>query len=336
MRSTADRFLVRRCARTLSLQGVAAMSRSAFHRLAMAFFLMLSPLAQAILPVGSAFTYQGELRNAGQVANGDYDFHFKLYTESSGGTQVGATVNTSATVAGGRFSASLDFGADAFKGDRRYLEISVSPSGMNTFETLTPRQETTGVPYAIAQHMRKIVVTGNAMHHPNDAQTTATRWGPQLSGTAQPIGFSIPAPADWDNTLPFTVTLYFAVPTLATSSIVNWRLQAASMDLNLGVAAANSGWDTLGYAGLEDGTPLNIFAAPGRQNMMKSQTWTPHWNSSVQTWYFGTGPNTNNDFHDDPFWSFMFQRGTAVSGGNGEGYSAGLIVVAAEIEYPSH
>lgn len=313
------------------------MFRHAFRNVAFALVLLLSPYAQATQVVGSAFTYQGELRNAGQVSNGDYDFRFKLYNEISSGTQVGPTVNTTAVVIGGRFNASLDFGPDAFMGERRYLEIEVSPSGTGVFETLTPRQEVTGTPYAIAKRMRSIVITGNAMHRwPTDVQVTPTLWGPKLSGTAQPIGFSIPAPADWDNKLPFTVTLYFAVPTLTTSSIVNWRLQASSQNLNLNVTQANSGWDTLGYAAQEDGTPLNIYAAPSRQNMMKSQTWTPHWSSGTQTWYFGTGPNTNNDFQHDPFWSFLFQRGTAVSGGNGEGYSQGLIVVAAEVRYPTH
>ncbi|MEO5624653.1 MAG: hypothetical protein ABIQ70_01435 [Dokdonella sp.] len=314
------------------------MSRTVFGWLtaaALAFFV--SSCAYAAQPVGSAFTYQGELRNAGQVANGLYDFHFSLYDSISFGTQIGTTLNATVTVAGGRFTANLDFGADAFQGDRRYLEIAVSPSGGNTYETLTPRQETTGAPYAIAKRVRSIVVSGNGMYHnPSDAQVTATRWGPQLSGTAQPIGFSIPKPADWDSTQTFTVTLYFAVPTLTTSSIVNWRLEAGSQNTNLDVGSANSGWDNLGYGGTEDGSPLNIYAAPGRTNMMKSQTWTAHWSSTYSTWYFGAGVNTNNDFRNDPLWTFTFQRGSGVTGGNGEGYTQGLIVVAAEVQYASH
>ena len=55
----------------------------------------------------------------------------------------------------------------------------------------------------------------------------------------------------------------------------------------------------------------------------------------AETWYFGTGVNTNNDFRGDPFWTFQFIRGSSVSGGNGEGYSQGLIVVSAEVQYPS-
>lgn len=313
----------------------------AFRRSTSLFAIVLScALAgvrvDAAQPLGNAFTYQGELRSAGQLANGAHDFRFSLHDAASGGTQIGTTLEKSATVDHGRFSTSLDFGAGAFNGDRRYLEIEVSPAGTDTFETLVPRQEVTGTPYVLAQRMRSIVVSGNAMfRNPSDAQTTSTPYGPRLSATAQPIGFSVPQPADWDKTQPFTVTLYFAVPTLSTSSIVNWRLQAGSQNLNLDVGSANSGWDTLGYGGLEDGEPLNIYAAPGRSNMMKSQTWTAHWSQTYHTWYFGTGVNTNNDFADDPFWTFLFQRGSAVSGGNGEGYTQGLTVVAAEVRYPA-
>ncbi|MEO5560836.1 MAG: hypothetical protein ABIR10_14225, partial [Dokdonella sp.] len=89
--------------------------------------------------------------------------------------------------------------------------------------------------------------------------------------TAQPIGFSIPKPSDWDSTQTFTVTLYFAVPTLTTSSIVKWRLEAASENTNLNVGDANSGWDNLNFGDNEDGTPLNIYSASSRTNRMKSQ-----------------------------------------------------------------
>jgi hypothetical protein len=309
----------------------------AFVLAAAAGVLLFAATAHAAQPLGSAFTYQGELRSAGQVANGLHDFRFKLYDESSGGTQVGTTLEKSLTVSSGRFGTTLDFGAGAFDGNRRYLEIAVSPAGAGTYETLTPRQEATGTPYTIAQRMRSIIVSGNAMsRNPSDAQTTTTTYGPRLSSTAQPIGFSIPQPADWDKTQPFTVTLYFAVPTLTTSSIVNWRLLAGSQNLNLGVGSADSGWDTISFGNAEDGTPLNIYAAPGRTNMMKSQTWTPHWSETYNTWYFGTGVTTSNDFADDPLWTFMFQRGSAVSGGNGEGYTQGLTVISAEVRYPSH
>ncbi|MFO1506564.1 MAG: hypothetical protein U1F23_05735 [Lysobacterales bacterium] len=37
-------------------------------------------------PLGSEFTYQGQLTDAGVPADGSYDFEFALYTAASGGT----------------------------------------------------------------------------------------------------------------------------------------------------------------------------------------------------------------------------------------------------------
>ncbi|MEZ5064956.1 MAG: hypothetical protein R3B81_09480 [bacterium] len=101
--------------------------------------------------VGSAFTYQGELIRAGSPANGLFDFQFRLMDAVSGGAQIGATVSIDdATVADGRFTASLDFGVAAFGGGARWLEISVRPGNGSTYTLLAPRQALTPAPYAAA------------------------------------------------------------------------------------------------------------------------------------------------------------------------------------------
>ena len=48
----------------------------------------------------------------------------------------------------GIFTVSLDFGADAFSGGNRFLEISARLSG-GSFNLLTPRQQITSTPYAV-------------------------------------------------------------------------------------------------------------------------------------------------------------------------------------------
>lgn len=109
--------------------------------------------AQAVL--GPSFTYQGVLKNNGNPANGSYQFRFKLYNALNGGSQIGNTQTKTALVQAGQFTVSLNFGATAFKGERRYLEIAVRPAGSTAaFTLLSPRQELTATPYAL--HARSV------------------------------------------------------------------------------------------------------------------------------------------------------------------------------------
>ncbi len=102
--------------------------------------------------VGTAFTYQGQLRDAGGPINGTCDLRFRLFNAASGGSQVGGTVTHEGVgLVDGLFTARLDFGAGAFQGDERWLEIEVRcPAGSGDYATLTPRQELTAAPAALA------------------------------------------------------------------------------------------------------------------------------------------------------------------------------------------
>jgi len=126
------------------------MSSYPFRRTLLALALALAlPVAHA-QSVGSAFTYQGELRAAGAPANAAYDFQFRLYNSPGGTTQLGAQVTANAvTVNNGLFSVPLDFGPAQFAGDAQWLEISVRPAGSGAFETLSPRTAVTATPYAL-------------------------------------------------------------------------------------------------------------------------------------------------------------------------------------------
>ncbi len=108
-------------------------------------------LAHAQTPLGTAITYQGQLRFQTVVYNGDADFQFRLFDAAAGGTQVGPTLGaTTVPVAGGRFAVQLDFGALAFNGDSRWIEISVRPTGsLDPYVVLNPRQTVTASPYAL-------------------------------------------------------------------------------------------------------------------------------------------------------------------------------------------
>ena len=102
-------------------------------------------------PVGSEFSYQGVVQKNDIGINGACSIRFTLYDAVTGGSLVGApNPNTiAATAANGLFTATLDFGASAFNGTARWLQIEVEPQGDQTYTLLTPRQPLTPVPYAM-------------------------------------------------------------------------------------------------------------------------------------------------------------------------------------------
>lgn len=107
-----------------------------------------SALGQA--PLGTGITYQGKLKLSGAALNSTADFQFRLFDSPTGGSQIGSTLSQNGvTVQDGLFTQTLDFGAAAFNGDARWLEVAVrSPAGTGNFVILTPRQAMTAAPYA--------------------------------------------------------------------------------------------------------------------------------------------------------------------------------------------
>lgn len=112
----------------------------------------------------TSFTYQGYLEEAGQPANGLFDFKFSLIElpEVFGNpTVVGELTNSSVTVSDGSFQTLLDFGAAEFDGSQLQLEIAVRTNGGGAFEILSPRQLITSAPYAIRAAHSAAVESGS-------------------------------------------------------------------------------------------------------------------------------------------------------------------------------
>lgn len=112
-------------------------------------------------PMGTAWTYQGRLIDANSVADGVYDFLFKLYNEPNGTSPYIPLSNNinDIDVIDGYFTVELDFGSSVFNDNARWLEILVRPgdsNDVNDYVTLSPRQEVTPTPYAL--HTRGIFV----------------------------------------------------------------------------------------------------------------------------------------------------------------------------------
>ena len=102
-------------------------------------------------PAGTQFTYQGRLSFQGTPAEGAFDFEFRLFDTESGGNPVGPMISLQdESVEGGVFTVELDFGANAFMGEARWLEVEVREGTSNgAYTTLFPRKPVTASPFAL-------------------------------------------------------------------------------------------------------------------------------------------------------------------------------------------
>jgi hypothetical protein len=153
--------------------------------------------AQPLAAVGSGFTFQGRLKQSGSLANGSYDLAYSLYDALSSGSQVGATITqTGQTVSDGLFTAQLDFGAAAFLGEARWLQIAVRQTGGGGFTTLTPRQPVSPAPYSLSAPWQGIggkPAEYNPLRFANITQTleTAGNTGQYTSATIGADGLGL-------------------------------------------------------------------------------------------------------------------------------------------------
>lgn len=139
------------------------MKRFAFCTAIIVSGVLLAPTQGRAAPMGTAFTYQAQLKNAGVPVNDTCDFRFTLWSDPVSVLavdQVGPTLTFDGgipnpppiMVANGLFQVGLDFGSGAINGQARWLEIEVccsSPCAPG-FATLMPRQELTPTPNALA------------------------------------------------------------------------------------------------------------------------------------------------------------------------------------------
>lgn len=157
----------------------------------------------------TTFTYQGQLNDNGSPANGNFDMQFKLYDAPTAGNQIGSTITQpSVQATNGAFTTQLDFGAAAFPGGTRYLELSVRQAGSAGTYTVQPRTQITSTPYAIralsaatadagGALSASSVVTGTDAPHSLPLHVNGTSWFqgdttplPSTVGEGVAVGYS--------------------------------------------------------------------------------------------------------------------------------------------------
>ena len=102
----------------------------------------------------TAFTYQGELKDNDQLANGSYDFYIEVYTQASGGVLFTDDCFNDVPVTNGRFTVDPNLGVLP-AGETYFLDIQARrhttgvDCGTSTgFTRLAPRQVVTATPFA--------------------------------------------------------------------------------------------------------------------------------------------------------------------------------------------
>ncbi|MBN2128306.1 MAG: tail fiber domain-containing protein [Sedimentisphaerales bacterium] len=123
------------------------------HRLRMSVVVAAALVGTAAVwadPMGTAFTYQGQLKKDGIPVSGpSVNLVITLWDTAgtgcppAGGTQLGVQTLSGVPVTNGLFMVKLDFGSGPFQGQARWLEIAVDGT------TLCQRQELAPAPYAL-------------------------------------------------------------------------------------------------------------------------------------------------------------------------------------------
>lgn len=149
--------------------------------------------------LGTAFTYQGRLTDSGtgNPITGTCDLVFSLYDAASGGSMTQGPIYVyGVTLNDGYFSAHIDFGALAFDGNARYLEIGVScPSG-GSFTTLTGRSELTAAPYAHSLRPGATVIGDSSGYLFNIFNDSTTKESGAIKGVTV-SGYGVAGIVDW-------------------------------------------------------------------------------------------------------------------------------------------
>ena len=142
-------------------------------------WLLLAALLSTLLPTfarateepefsaGTTFTYQGNLQQRGQPANGVFDLSFALFDARSDGQAFGQIDLFDVPVKGGTFTVELDFLRPVFSGEKLWLETQVRAAGKGAFARLEPRDLLLGKGGTTCAVDNDVLITGRLDVNPS-------------------------------------------------------------------------------------------------------------------------------------------------------------------------
>lgn len=133
------------------------------------------------------FLYEGNVNNSS--TDGNFDFEFRLFDTSSGGTLISSQQRLNVAVTNGEFTVVLNFGE--FPPENRFLEIGVRELGGTTFTTLARRDKLLSAPYSThAINAENAVNALNAQNAANaqNAESSTNATNAQTAQNALQLG----------------------------------------------------------------------------------------------------------------------------------------------------
>ena len=125
--------------------------------------------------LATTFTYQGRITQDGVPKDGALNLQFRLWDAAAAGTMVGSIGPNAVTVTNGLFAAQLDFGANAFTGEKRWIETVANGTPLG-------RIELTATPYALYANKAGQVDWTNITNKPSDVGLTLPYSGTTANG----------------------------------------------------------------------------------------------------------------------------------------------------------
>jgi hypothetical protein len=125
-------------------------------------------------PLSTCFTYHGRLVDGGRVADGYYDFRFRLLDEPNDiyGYQIGEDVKIAdVEVIEGRFAVELDFGTDILDVNSAWLEVGMQSDELGNTEEYTTLEPLSVVALGTANYIAKYTgasTFGNSVMYESD------------------------------------------------------------------------------------------------------------------------------------------------------------------------